>query len=205
MQWNWCSPYSPGWGEVPEEGQRLLASGHWEVHLCLESVNLNLNFWLHPLNKHCNNGWPVGWASTLESPARAITIVPYVLQLHTAMHCYIPFFDPLLFPCLLTTIIPFCTYYSRTTKTSPLCQLVLNYDRFMYSPQRLSPAVQLWGMFPMFPPTTYYTCTYKSCRHAKLQVNILQRLSPTIQLWDMLNYMTCQCGSIACTISIINS
>ena len=79
----------------------------------------------------------------------------------------------------------FCTYYSCTTKTSLLYQSVLNYDRFMYSPQRLLLAVQLWGMFLLL---TYHICTYKSCRHDKLQVNELQRLSLTVQLWDMINY-----------------
>ena len=64
----------------------------------------------------------------------------YHISYNSATHCYIPFFDPL-FPCLPTTFIPFCTYYSCTSKTLLLCQLVLNYNRFMYSPQRLSPTV----------------------------------------------------------------
>ena len=93
---------------------------------------------IEPIER-CN----VGLASAPESPAHAIPIVPYVLQLHTTAHCYIPFFDPLLFPRLPTAIIPFCTYYSCTTETLSLCQLVLNYNRFTYSPQRLSPTIQL--------------------------------------------------------------
>ena len=51
-----------------------------------------------------------------------------------------------LWPIIVSTLTHcfyfFCTY-SHTTKTLLLCQLVLNYNKFMYSPQRLSLTVQL--------------------------------------------------------------
>ena len=74
---------------------------------------------------------PVGWASTPESPAHAIPIVLYVLQLHIAMHCCILIFDPLLLPRLPATFISFvliilaqlrlCYYVSQYLTTIDLC------------------------------------------------------------------------------------
>ena len=126
------------------------------------------------------------WGEVLDEQALGSHLLVPSLLYHMS-YCY-ALLDSLLWPIIISTLTccyySFCTYYSCTTKTSS----VLNYDRSMYSPQRLSPAVQLWGMFPVSPLTTYYTHTYKSCRCDKLQVNILQRLSPAVQLWDMINY-----------------
>ena len=103
----------------------------------------------------------VGGASAPELSTHAIPIIPYVLQFNIATHCYILTPWPIIVSALTHQLYFFCTYYSHTTETSLLCQSVFSYNRIMYSPQWLSLAVQLWGMFL---PLMYHTHTYKSCR-----------------------------------------